>query len=476
MTRALATVFLGLLGAVPAAAGEPVLLPDFTPATTSEFGLAGLLQDNVEQALARAGHVVLTAEVVEPVVGGDLDACADTPTCPQEALGELPARFGVVVLVRRDGDDVEAMVDIYEQSGAEPVESLKVPIEPGNEDAFGIRVVDRIDELASVMGPADAGSLIAAARLITAHEEREADAEGGRDGEGQPDAPDEPEPDEPDEPDEPEPDPPASGAELDQARLQRAFDETDYAPRHLVGVRDAFLAQDDDIRPWMATQAPHGGRVIVEVRGGIGIGDVDRVAYVRTELAGANAVEWFREGPAQGQRVRAGLFVGYAPSAWVDVGVLLGLQYGERILDSAWTDGNMVGSASTDSVQAVQFDVEPRIRFLPVRMGPVKPYLYGGVQVRLFDRWRITPVENVAYAEPPGGAVAGPSGGAGLLVDPSPIFGFFLEGGGAYHSGVRAEAVSPTGIATPSNAPSISVVATPARYTLTVVGGVQFRI
>jgi len=201
---------------LPAAAGEPVLLPDFTPATTSDFSLAALLQQVTEEGLARSGHVVLLDDAVATVVGDDaLTACFDDPDCPQTALGMLPARFGVVVRVRREGDRVFGDVRLYEQTGTDPLESQTYEVEPGDEAAFGRKIADLINDLAVVMGPAEADDLLAAAKLISAAQAR---AEGGGtrpvDPNADPDAvvvvrrpldpkPDDPKPD----PDDPKPDP-----------------------------------------------------------------------------------------------------------------------------------------------------------------------------------------------------------------------------------------------------------------------------
>jgi hypothetical protein len=97
------TLLFGLATLLPAvaAAGEPLLVPDFTPASTSEFSLAFLLQDRVIASLEGAGHVVLTSDVVRPRVGAVVDACADTPACPIEPLRALPARVAVVVRIER---------------------------------------------------------------------------------------------------------------------------------------------------------------------------------------------------------------------------------------------------------------------------------------------------------------------------------------------------------------------------------------
>ena len=464
----------------PAMAGEPVLLPDFTPGTVSEFTLAALLQEQTETALAKGGHVVLLDDMVLNLVGPTLDGCADLPGCPREALGKVPARFGVVVRVRRDGAKVFADVALFEKTGDRPLEERTFEVVGGQEAEFGRAVADMIDDLAGVMGPADASDLIAAARLVSDY------PSGGskpspNEREPVPETPSEKQPTNPTSapplppPDPPPPDPTAK-PELplsDDAKVEAALADTEYTERNLVGVRRSFLESGMDVRDWAYKQTPHAGRAIIEVRGGLGIGDVDRIAHVRTTVTGGQQEQWFQEGPAQGQRVRGELFAGYAPSAWVDVGALVGLQYGQRTLDSGWTDDEGNAGQSADSVQAVQFDLQPRVRVYPVRTGPVKPWIFAGAHLRFFDRWRIRDVGGFEYGQPPGGFVAGPVGGVGMLFDPSPIVGFFVEGSGSYHLGLRAAAVQNGGDMRPANAPA-AVEA--AFYTIAVSGGVQFRL
>ena len=469
--RSLAMAVVGLLASVPALAGEPVLVPDFTPGTVSDFTLASLLQESTYDALAKAGHVVLTSEVVEPIVGDTLDACADDPECPRAALGRLPARFGVVVRVRREGSDVLADVALFEQTGADPIESRTFEVEGGNEALFGREVADLIDNMAKVMGPADAGALISAAKLITAWEARVEAADNAEAGPAEPD-PVEPA-DRPGQPVEPGPVVTPSEPLTPEARVDAALAETDFAGRHLLGVEQHFIDSGLDIRDWNAKATPHAGRVIIEVRGGLGIGDVDRLANVRTTVTGDEQVRWFQEQPTEGERVRGELFVGYAPSAWFDVGLLLGLQYGSRTLNSGWSDDLGNGASSEDSVQAVQFDLQPRIRLYPLRTGVAKPYVFAGASLLVFDRWRISPVENIVYEEPPGGLVPGPVGGLGLLVDPSPVVGLFIEGAFTLHTGIRSKAAQNSMDQRPPDAPDAQ---DSAGRTIVVSGGVQFRL
>ena len=194
---------------------------------------------------------------------------------------------------------------------------------------------------------------------------------------------------------------------------------------------------------------------------------------MRVALAfdGQNASEWFHEGPTVGQGIRGGLYVGYAPSAWFDIGVGVGLQYGAKSLTTGYSDVNGETSTGSDSVTALQFFVQPKVRLYALPFGPVKPFLGVGAEIRMFDPYDIIDPPAVNYPNPPGGVFAGPQFSGGLLFDAGPVVGFFAEASYSMHMGSRAAAAK-IGTA-PANAP-----APPAGqgYTLNFIGGAQFRI
>src|SRR5688572_15374657 len=101
--------------AAPAAAGEPVLLPDITPGSTTDFAVAYMLQERVELEIERAGHIVLTSEAARPVVGDALDQCADVAGCPYAALQQLPANIAVVIRISRAEANIQAQVSTFDK-------------------------------------------------------------------------------------------------------------------------------------------------------------------------------------------------------------------------------------------------------------------------------------------------------------------------------------------------------------------------
>ncbi|MBT3220151.1 MAG: hypothetical protein HN348_13770 [Proteobacteria bacterium] len=258
--------------------------------------------------------------------------------------------------------------------------------------------------------------------------------------------------------------------------LSDLLQDTGIKPRHVLGSEKHLRKLQKDPRDWLFAASPHAGRFTVEVRVGVGIGDVDRHADVRVDLEDTvQTSDWFQEGPTNSARVRGGLYLGYAPTTYLDIGVLTGLQYGVRALTTGWAQisdsGTTVDSSGIQQVQAVQIYVQPRLRAYMVPVGPAKPYAFAGVELRIFDAYKIEQPDELQYPIPPAGLVAGPLGGLGLMIDPGPIVGFFAEGSFTYHLGVRsaaAEKGSWSGI--------VETVPMGVHYTIGVAGGVQFRL
>lgn len=460
MTRTLlALSMLTLAG--PALAGEPVVFPDITPGTTSEFALAFMLQEKVQEALQAEGHVVLTQAAVEPVVGDAMNACADVPGCPFAPLQQLPANLAVVVRIVREGEGLYGEVSVFNSADTAAIETRNILIEPGQEDSFATEVAHLTTDILTLQQPSNAEDIVEAVKLVeTARWAGVAEEAEATTTVTPPPAP-------------PPADPVAEPILVD-ATLEEILEDTGVRPRHLAGSRAHFENTELDPRDWLYKSTPHAGRVVIEVRGGIGLGDVDRAADVRvvTDADGSPTSEWFQEGPQYAQRVRGGLYVGYAPATWVDLGVLVGLQYGQKYLTTGYTWGEnpqVVGAA--DPSQAVQFHIQPRVRFYLAPVGVVKPFVLVAPELRLFDSYHIIDPETIDYPDPYGGIMAGATGGGGLIVDPSPLVGFFAEGTYTQHFGTRAAAAQLG--ETPSDKPAAPEG---RQYTIGIVGGVQFRI
>ena len=146
-TRPLRTLALGLLGllalAAPgvASAAEPVLVPEFTPASPDEFAITAMLSSQVQDRLLADGLIVLTEPLVQPVVGTALQNCAARAGCPSDVLPRIPARMAVVVMVARAADGtLVGYLRLFVGADPRPALGRDLPILPGQEAMFSDQV------------------------------------------------------------------------------------------------------------------------------------------------------------------------------------------------------------------------------------------------------------------------------------------------------------------------------------------------
>jgi len=474
-----ATRIAGLLALAlspPALAAEPLLVPEFTPASPSDFALAGMLGGQVRDRLLADGHIVLTEEVVAPVVGAALEGCANRPGCPADVLPRLPARLAVVTLIGRTPDGgLIGYVRLFVGADERPALARDLPILPGQEGLFVDQVSAAVRELLGMVGPSADPVIMAAARLIS--------------GQGLPNAT-APRPVAPPAPNEdldsltpedldPAPVGPPPPGTLDSRPLTDILANTGIMPRHVLGSEQSLRKSGVDPRDWVYRNSPHAGRLTVDVQAGLGIGDIERSADLRATLdAEGNQVEsWYQEGPFYARRPRGGIFVGYAPATMIDFGLFFGIQYSNRLLTTGvarqQTDGTTeIITNPAQPLQALQVLLQPRIRAYLVPLGPAKPYLFTAPEFRIFDAYKleqsaVAPV----YTVPRGGTMFGWCGGGGLMIDPGPIIGLFAEGAYTRLFGERSDPQQSGVWSSPLPAPPIAT-----HNTIAVSGGVQFRI
>jgi hypothetical protein len=452
--------------ATSAVAAEPIFVPDFTCDRSEDFQVTVMLDGQVKERLLAEGHVVLSSAVVAPVTGAAaVTNCALTPGCPADILPRIPATLAIVARVSRSGTTLVGHIEVYRRGDDRPVDAREVPIAPGSEHVFAHEVALAATVALESIPPASQAELVAAARLIAGMGEAAPDETDVR---------------------EDAPVAPVVIEDIDDTtaaqRGQAVRDLYKLPPgvhkRHLVGARKNYEKAGIDARDWLYREMPHGGRVAVDVRVGLGLGDIDRVADSRVELRGTTITsEWYQDAPNQARRVKGGLFLGYAPSAWCDAGVVLSLQYSGRIITTGYAKIDELGALVDDQVsppgktQAVSFEIEPRFRVFVVPTGPAKPFLYAGPAFRYFSPYHIEQPPQFAYPNPPGAWVPGAGGGGGLMIDPSPLLGIYFEGGYTGHFGARADPVEAGQWTYPK--PSLPV---PTHGTATVLGGVQFRL
>ncbi|MCA9492902.1 MAG: hypothetical protein KC621_23380 [Myxococcales bacterium] len=508
---------LGLASFSTANAAEPVLLPDFTPPGPNDWAVTAMVQQLVVDRLVSDGMIVLTSDVAGRVVPIESMAqCGPSPTCPQDVLPRIPARMATVVTLTRAGSTMIGQVDLYGVGQATPINSVQVPVVPGNEHMFALEVSKATQGLLAQVGPSPDSVLLAAARLIAGQVPTGAPApmpapvitqapspspvptgpppplvdldseEGGFVG-GPAPAPT-PVPTTAPAPVGTTPPPvprvpvkKGDGSTPHTGPLGPILEDTGVHERHLLGSEQAFRKSGLDPRDWVFKQTPHAGRLTVQVGAALGIGDVDRKATTLVLLQDGNQIDSiYEEGPDAARRVRGDVFVGYAPATMVDLGVTLGLQYSGRDILFQRVDRDVDGTerpqaaVPSDTLQAIQFYMQPRVRAYIVPLGPAKPYLFTGLDVRFQDRYRVQN-QGLQYALPDTAWVTpGWVGGGGLMIDPGPIVGLYVEGSYIRHFGPQAGITRQTSLAA-WNPPYTAV---PETYHMTIGlgGGVQFRL
>jgi hypothetical protein len=457
-------------------ASEPVFLPDFTPATGEEFGMAVTLQQMVVDQLLAEGHVVLSSAVVGPVVGMEnIASCALRSGCPTQVLPKVPARIAVVVQVQRVGGSLVGNVDLYESGASAASQRLYLPIAAGGEAFFASEVAREVRSLLVRLGPTPEPMVAQAAQWIAGQGTAPAPLVGTP--APAPGAP---------VPGAPVPGAPAVAKRFDgstphEGPLEPLLEGSGIMRRHLVGAEGAFRRSGLHPRDWVYRMTPHAGRLVFEIHAGVGFGDIDRLAVVRVEtFNGDETNAWFQEGPLPGRRPRGEIYVGFAPATMVDFGILGGLQYGRRgvttgvvVVDEAGAVSDLVVNDLQD-IQAVTLYIQPRARAYLAHLGPAKPYLLTGADLRFFDSYHLEQPPDVNYPAPSGGFMPGWVGGAGMLIDPGPIVGFFAEGTYVRHFGsLSAPRVVEVGGPWPHEYEPLEET---SGITVGVVGGVQFRL
>ncbi|MEN0068182.1 MAG: hypothetical protein AAGA48_39030 [Myxococcota bacterium] len=484
---------LGLAWSGAAFGAEPLFVPSFTPNTPDEAALARQLEQAVVAQLQKDGHIVIDAGVASTVVPPSaIDRCAVLPTCPSEVLPQLPARFSVVARIDRLSDGtILGHVEYYQTARKEAIRITDASVARDEGQPFAEEVARTTAEVIGETGPST-DAMRDAARKLIADAKTPAPAAPSP----APEAPSEAPPDLPTETPTPEPTedpkteetkpemmagPRGDGSEPHTLPIDELIAGTSVKRRYLIGAERHFKKSGLDPRDYMYVATPHAGRVTIEVRAGFGSGDINRQARLRAEVTDAEQTNaWYREGPAAGQSFRGELVVGYAPATFIDIGVLFGLQYGERIVTNgvyttfAESDQVEQRSSRADETLSLNVYLQPRLRVFLVPFGPAKPFLVGGVEVRFFDGYPIAQPEEVTYLLPESGFVPGGVFGGGMMIDAGPIVGLFAEATYTRHFGLRSAPFEDTSVGpwdyteSPFNATDSATIA--------INGGVQFRL
>lgn len=408
--------------AVAPALGADVLVPEATPRDLSDFAVASLFTQMVVDALGEEGVALDDADAIRTWAGRDADGCYDSDGCPGRLWERTDARLAVVMNVGQADGGLDVDVRLHGADEVPPFKVLHEVVTPGEEQAFATAVARAVRDALPLLPerpPPPAAIQLEDGVVLTPGKKKPTELPQDELGAKAPPVP----------PDDTDPD----------DRPPR-YDEEDER-RHMripAGAYRRYQASGLDQRDWLRKARVHAGRAHLEIAGGWGLGDVDRGYGVRVRLAAegdafttAGTSTW--EGAGAGAGAGGWFAVGYAPTWFLETSLAGGVQWGKKYLNTGWecdppercTEAQ--SESPVDTVDAVQGVIEPRARFYFVPTGPVKPYALVAFTLRLYDGFPVEDLDHVDYPDAAGGASYGPTGGLGLMIDPTSRFSIFLE-------------------------------------------------
>jgi hypothetical protein len=411
------------------ASAASVVVPPFTPRTTSDFGAADSITDGTLVALADMGvdHVPML-EVTRRL--GELAlSCADDATCVTEIWARFPeAQLAVVGSVTWVDGELDARALFYGPDDASPLEVLHSTGSEADIGAFGDQVAFFAGEILPLLPPREPAPPVPAVVPLDTSADPVAEALERVEAEqlGLP---------------VPEPLPPGV-VDLDtdpNAPTVDPREEAWLAARigmplmAFQGYMDSGLTVDEWARQAMIRK----GKFILELQGGGVFGDVDRNYLVRTQVQQitddlfGTVASTQHESFLNGKGAMGSISLGYAVAWWFEPSIVLGLQIGQKFLDTGWEhvldDGSLYEqeNRSYSPTQALMALVEPRFRVFFVATGPVKPFALAGASVRGFDGFLPPDLVGVDYPDTVPGFDLGVTVGGGLTFDSKgPTYGF----------------------------------------------------
>jgi hypothetical protein len=429
-----------------AADTDVVLLPDARSSDGTATDVTGPLGEAIRDVLGAAKFFVPNGADVARVTGIDLDGCAtdQLATCTSEALVSLPVRLALVLDVRRETDGAIVVdADFFHEGTLEPTfeETMRVGDAADVAD-LALQVAQFARSASKVIGATPPEQRQAARRILAPVEPvRAADAFALLRPAGPPSPPATLEAEPPDVAAVPLA-PTSIAAEADEALDDADVEEDAEAEvventetvrptpqRWLAGVRERHKARTTSSAAWYAAARPHGGRAIVEVRLGATTSDVNRSATSLGALDAegeATQLYWV-EGPRKGVAPGAELAVGYAPSAWFDATLVVGVEVARDVVGvGVMQDGEEAPSVNTVPTTVPRARLGGRLRVWPAPTGLAKPFLEVGADAAFVADWRFTTPGAEAFARPPGGVVPWVIGGGGVALDPTSRVGVLL--------------------------------------------------
>ena len=458
------------------ARAEDVVIPDPTPRDVTDLSLAYSLQQLLVDALGSGGVDVVDGDTLKTWAIEGLDGCAESATCPGNVWPATDARIAVVLLVGREKSGIYVETRFYGADDADPFKVYRDTVKDGGEPAWSRDTARHVRDALKLLAPREIEQpelrRRGTAGPVMTDEDEPGASKGGANTSGRP----KPEPDEelpdvdapPDGPpngissgtigpiddlDAPDEAPargtsgerrtgPGDASPRDTRRPQdgqaRGGEEAALARLHLPAyARKRYEQSGLPLDVWRDRARVRSNQFMLEFQGGMGFGAVDRGYSVQALIVEDAASDTgFRteatstwQGAGAGTGAAASVAIAYAPTWWLDMGVLVGAQLGRNRLSANWEcDCGQAGDPlQPDPARAVQAIVEPRVRLWPVATGVAKPYAIVGFTTMLRDGIVVPDGSVVTYLDAPGGASFGPMGGLGLSFDATDFFTIQLE-------------------------------------------------
>jgi hypothetical protein len=407
-----------LLLPIQSALAGSVLVPDYTPRTTSDFALADDLTLATRRALESNGMSVIGPDDIRAQAQGAADGCAEEAACPGNLWPWFTAGLATVGSATYNGGKVDVAVHIYQRDTDAPVLTLRETIGAGDIGAFAVRVAK------------------AAAKLEPAPVELVVPTRPSYESTFDPDSVSRSTP--VDEVEELEPDP-APPKTTRSAEGRAAADAERVAMGNIPwSAYDKYRRSGKSQQEWLTRARIRTGAGIVELHLGAVLGDVDRrydarVAVERNNQGTLDVLDIYqRDGFVNGIGYTIGAAVGYVPLYWLEVGLLGGIQLGDKQLSTGWEQqiaGELIDSDVEvfDPAAATMALIEPRARIYLSAAGVVKPYLLAAVDLRVYDGYQAPDLTEIDYPDRSGGYSLGPTLGLGLAFDPTERGTAFIE-------------------------------------------------
>lgn len=395
---------LALAVMVGIASAQEVVLPAYTPQSTSDFGAAEDLTEATRQALSDRGLAYAAALDVSRRVGPSADACWDLRECVElsfERFGD--ARIAIVGRVGWEDGRLSAMVRFYVHGDTSPVEVIMQPVDPESMDDFTKQLAATAADLLELLPPREEPAPVPVV---------------------EPD----PEPD-------PEPHPGPTPEQLEREERHAAEDSSRLElERQSLGLPraafDRYKESGETYPVWSVRNGVRARRGVIEVHFGAGMGDVDRrydarVWVEQDDRGGLNSQDVYEyETFLQGTALETGMALGYLPTWWLEVGIFGGVQLGQKQLTTGW-EQTQEGSDELVDYDTRVYDpalamlgvITPRFRIYAVPTGVVKPYALAGFTARFHDAYSVPDLALIDYPDRAGGISYGPTAGLGVAFD-----------------------------------------------------------